>query len=201
MRPGGFSGQPAQIGTWSSTAAAASRTVLRPQPHADRHRQRQVRVRGHADPRADVGDRSLRQAGRRAAVPHARRGLGQPPRLHEPERLRLLQGAWPGADTLAGLQEGDQAWVEQKNGAIVRRLVGYGRRRRAAATQALAQLYASSRDTDRTEWRAAPVSSCTSLAAFDRPGIPGRGVANPRDAIGHRCGLGLARGAPDRSRC
>ena len=95
----------------------------------------------------------------------------------------------------------DQAWVEQKNGAIVRRLVGYGRLRGAAATQALAQLYASSRDTDRTEWRVAPVSSCTSLAAFDRPGIPGRGAANPRDAIGHRCGLGLARGAPDRSRC
>ena len=38
-----------------------------------------------------------------------------------------------------------QAWVEQKNGAIVRRLVGYGRLSGAAATKALAQLYASSR--------------------------------------------------------
>lgn len=39
----------------------------------------------------------------------------------------------------------DQAWVEQKNGAIVRRLVGYGRLSGLAATQALARLYSSSR--------------------------------------------------------
>ena len=42
-------------------------------------------------------------------------------------------------------KKNDQAWVEQKNGAIVRRLVGYGRLSGLAATQALAQLYASSR--------------------------------------------------------
>ena len=42
-------------------------------------------------------------------------------------------------------KKNDQAWVEQKNGAIVRRLVGYGRLSGAAATEALAQLYASSR--------------------------------------------------------
>lgn len=42
-------------------------------------------------------------------------------------------------------KKNDQAWVEQKNGAIVRRLVGYGRLSGAAATQALAKLYASSR--------------------------------------------------------
>ena len=47
----------------------------------------------------------------------------------------------------------------------------------------------------------APVSSCISLSAFDRPGIPGRGVANPRAAYRQRCGWRLARGAPDRSRC
>ena len=41
-------------------------------------------------------------------------------------------------------RKNDQAWVEQKNGAIVRRLVGYGRLSGAAATKALAQLYASS---------------------------------------------------------
>ena len=35
--------------------------------------------------------------------------------------------------------------MEQKNGSIVRRLVGYGRLSGMAATQALAQLYASSR--------------------------------------------------------
>jgi hypothetical protein len=42
-------------------------------------------------------------------------------------------------------KKNDQAWVEQKNGAIVRRLVGYGRLSGRAATQALAQLYAVSR--------------------------------------------------------
>ena len=42
-------------------------------------------------------------------------------------------------------KKNDQAWVEQKNGAIVRRLVGYGRLSGAAATKALAKLYASSR--------------------------------------------------------
>lgn len=42
-------------------------------------------------------------------------------------------------------KKNDQAWVEQKNGAIVRRLVGYGRLSGIEATKALAQLYASSR--------------------------------------------------------
>ena len=42
-------------------------------------------------------------------------------------------------------KKNEQAWVEQKNGAVVRRLVGYGRLSGAAATMALAQLYASSR--------------------------------------------------------
>ena len=42
-------------------------------------------------------------------------------------------------------KKNDQAWVEQKNGAVVRRLVGYGRLSGVAATKALAQLYASSR--------------------------------------------------------
>jgi hypothetical protein len=42
-------------------------------------------------------------------------------------------------------KKNDQAWVEQKNGSVVRRLVGYGRLSGADATRALAQLYASSR--------------------------------------------------------
>ena len=42
-------------------------------------------------------------------------------------------------------KKNDQAWVEQKNGAIVRRLVGYGRLSGTEATKTLAQLYASSR--------------------------------------------------------
>ena len=39
----------------------------------------------------------------------------------------------------------DQAWVEQKNGSVVRRLVGYGRLEGLAAADALSQLYAASR--------------------------------------------------------
>jgi hypothetical protein len=42
-------------------------------------------------------------------------------------------------------KKNDQAWVEQKNGSVVRRLVGYGRLSGADARDALAQLYASSR--------------------------------------------------------
>jgi len=42
-------------------------------------------------------------------------------------------------------KKNDQAWVEQKNGAVVRRLVGYGRLSGIDATNALATLYASSR--------------------------------------------------------
>jgi hypothetical protein len=39
----------------------------------------------------------------------------------------------------------DQAWIEQKNGSIVRRLVGYGRLEGLASAEALARLYAASR--------------------------------------------------------
>lgn len=39
----------------------------------------------------------------------------------------------------------DQAWIEQKNGVVVCRLVGYGRLEGVAAAEALARLYAASR--------------------------------------------------------
>ncbi len=42
-------------------------------------------------------------------------------------------------------REQDQAWVEQKNGAIVRRLVGYGHFEGVAAGGTLARLYAAAR--------------------------------------------------------
>lgn len=42
-------------------------------------------------------------------------------------------------------RKNDQAWVEQKNGAIVRRLVGYGRFEGPGSTAALARLYAAAR--------------------------------------------------------
>jgi hypothetical protein len=38
-------------------------------------------------------------------------------------------------------KKNDQAWIEQKNGAVVRKLVGYGRLEGAAATTALAELH------------------------------------------------------------
>jgi hypothetical protein len=42
-------------------------------------------------------------------------------------------------------KKNDQAWVEQKNGSVVRRLVGYRRLEGIAAAEALARLYAASR--------------------------------------------------------
>ena len=42
-------------------------------------------------------------------------------------------------------RKNDQAWVEQKNGSVVRRLVGYGRLQGRDATAALARLYAVAR--------------------------------------------------------
>jgi hypothetical protein len=42
-------------------------------------------------------------------------------------------------------KKNDQAWVEQKNGSIVRRLVGYGKLRGMGATIVLASLYRSLR--------------------------------------------------------
>lgn len=42
-------------------------------------------------------------------------------------------------------KKNDQAWVEQKNGSIVRRLVGYGKLRGLEDTETLASLYAVSR--------------------------------------------------------
>jgi len=42
-------------------------------------------------------------------------------------------------------RKNDQAWVEQKNGAIVRRLIGYGRFEGILSAQALARLYAVAR--------------------------------------------------------
>jgi hypothetical protein len=42
-------------------------------------------------------------------------------------------------------RKNDQAWVEQKNGSVVRRLVGYGRLEGIAAVEALARLYGAAR--------------------------------------------------------
>src|SRR5712691_7904063 len=49
------------------------------------------------------------------------------------------------APGLARTTKNDQAWVEQKNGSVVRRLVGYRRLEGLAAAAALSRLYAASR--------------------------------------------------------
>lgn len=50
-----------------------------------------------------------------------------------------------GGDRARAYIKNDQAWVEQKNGAIVRRLVGYGRFEGLEAVRALTRLYAAAR--------------------------------------------------------
>jgi hypothetical protein len=42
-------------------------------------------------------------------------------------------------------RKNDQAWIEQKNGSVVRRLVGYRRLQGIAGAEALSRLYAASR--------------------------------------------------------
>ena len=42
-------------------------------------------------------------------------------------------------------KKNDQAWIEQRNGAVVRRMVGYGRLEGTAATAVLNQLFAAAR--------------------------------------------------------
>lgn len=42
-------------------------------------------------------------------------------------------------------RKNDQAWIEQKNGAVVRRMVGYRRLEGIAAAQMLSRLYGTSR--------------------------------------------------------
>ncbi len=42
-------------------------------------------------------------------------------------------------------RKNDQAWVEQKNGAVVRRMVGYGRLEGVPAAESLARLYSAAR--------------------------------------------------------
>jgi hypothetical protein len=58
----------------------------------------------------------------------------------------------------------DQAWVEQKNGAVVRRLAGYGRLSGLAAAAALQRLYAIRRARP---GRAADEHSCGAARAVD----------------------------------
>ena len=62
----------------------------------------------------------------------------------------LARSSWlgkgrPAASSRCTYKKNDQAFVEQKNGAVVRRLVGYGRFEGFEAAQAMARLYAGAR--------------------------------------------------------
>lgn len=52
---------------------------------------------------------------------------------------------WNRAQPLAPLCKNDQAWIEQKNGAVVRKLLGYRRFEGIAAAKAITRLYGASR--------------------------------------------------------
>jgi hypothetical protein len=62
----------------------------------------------------------------------------------------ILLGAYSGAEGIAFTRsrpyhKNDQAWVEQKNGSVVRRFVGYHRLEGSNAVEALARLYSATR--------------------------------------------------------
>ena len=87
-------------------------------------------------------------------------------------------------------RKNDQAWVEQKNGAVVRRLVGYGRLEGMRGAEALARLYSAARlfVTRGSDGSYGPCGPAW-------PGCPGR-PRRPRDAADRR----IPDGAPDRNR-
>jgi hypothetical protein len=102
-------------------------------------------MRVHANAQSDAGHRSIGQSSGRPAVCNARCGFRQRQRFHESTVFDYCKGLGLEQTRLRAYKKNDQAWVEQKNGAIVRRLVGYGRLSGVEATKALAKLYASSR--------------------------------------------------------
>ncbi len=66
-------------------------------------------------------------------------------RLHERDGARLLRGGEDRVHAVPAVSQNDQAHVEQKNGEIVRRMVGYRRYEGLAAAAQLAKLYSPAR--------------------------------------------------------
>lgn len=64
--------------------------------------------------------------------------------MNEPVVQWCQQHGWEVTRSRA-YRKNDKAWVEQKNGAIVRRLVGYGRFEGMNSARILARLYAAAR--------------------------------------------------------
>ena len=87
----------------------------------------------------------LSEMRRTDAVRVARVRHGQRQRIHERDSQDLLRGSRLVFTRCRPYRKNDQAWVEQKNGAVVRRAVGYRRYEGLEAAAALARLYTSLR--------------------------------------------------------
>ena len=97
-------------------------------PDADRHRQRMDRMRGDAGARPDAGHRSASKMVA-AELPFAMLGVDSDndSAFMSQTVFDYCKGRGLEQTRSRAYKKNDQAWVEQKNGAVVRRLVGYGR--------------------------------------------------------------------------
>ena len=93
-------------------------------------------------------------------------------------------------------RKNDQAWVEQKNGAIVRRLVGYGRFEGLESLRALTRLYAAARIHTNVFQPSFKLRSKSRIGAKVvkryHPPLPPASRVLAHDAIGSACRSGLA---------
>ncbi len=119
---------------------------LHPDPRAHRRRDRLDRVRSIDCARTDAAEHCADGIAQTIALRAARPRYGQRHRVYERDAEGLLRCGQHRPHALPALpQEHDQAFVEQKNGAVVRRMVGYRRFEGLEAATLLAQLYRSAR--------------------------------------------------------
>src|SRR5207302_2069456 len=102
-------------------------------------------MRAAAGARTATVDRGAERNAQAAALRPPRIGHGQQQRVHERYRARLLPRRGGRVHALPSLSKNDQAWVEQKNGSVVRRAVGYRRFEGLEAAAVLARLYGAMR--------------------------------------------------------
>src|SRR4051812_37211593 len=110
-----------------------------------RHCDGMDRVQAVAGPGAGPAERGFDGAAQAAALRPARVRHGQRQRVHQRDHTGLLPGGRIAFTRCRPYRKNDQAFVEQKNGAVVRRIVGYRRLEGWAAAGALARLYATTR--------------------------------------------------------
>jgi len=111
------------------------------QPRAHGYRHRLDRVRGLALPQPGVDLQAIRAVER--VLPFAILGIDtdNDSAFMGEALYHCCQDRGIDQTRSRAYKKNDQAWLEQKNGAIVRRMVGYGRLRGPLATQRLAELY------------------------------------------------------------